>query len=105
MPSCKHVSMVGTYSMHGRLNSDGYGYTRGYGSGRVVIWSTGRVQVRVMILCYGYGSGSKNAVPADLYWRYDQIWRCVQSGLRQSARHGLGTATAQLEGQHRVSCS
>src|SRR6218665_1656947 len=30
----------------GRLDSDGYGYTRGYGSGRVVILSTGRVRVR-----------------------------------------------------------
>jgi len=48
----------------GRLNCDGYGYTRGYGSGRVEILSTGRV--RATVLCYGYGSGSKNAVPADL---------------------------------------
>ena len=41
------------------------GYTRGYGSGRVVILSTGRVRVRVTVLCYGYGSGSKISVPAD----------------------------------------
>jgi len=52
----------------GRLDSDGYGYTRGYGSGRVVILSTDRVRVRVTILCYGYGSGSKIAIPADLYY-------------------------------------
>src|SRR6218665_3250303 len=67
MPSCRHVSMVGTYTMHGRLDSDRYGYTRGYGSGWVVILSTGRVRVRETIMCYGYGSGSKDAVPADLY--------------------------------------
>src|SRR6218665_1391635 len=41
----------------GRLNCDGYGYTRGYGSGRVEILSTGRVRVRITVLCYGYGSG------------------------------------------------
>jgi len=46
----------------GRLDNDGYGYTRGYRSGRVVILSTGRV--RVTVLCYG--SGSEDAVPADL---------------------------------------
>ena len=38
----------------------------GYGSGRVVILSTGRVWGRVTVLCYGYGSGSKDALPADL---------------------------------------
>src|SRR6218665_1234425 len=36
-------------------------------TGRVVILSTDRVRIRVTILCYGYGSGSKNAIPADLY--------------------------------------
>jgi len=54
----------------GRLDCDGYGYTRGYGSGRVVILSMG--QVRVTVLCYGYGSGSKDAVSADLYWQFMQ---------------------------------
>src|SRR6218665_2343465 len=67
MPMWRHISMVGTYTMHGRLDSDGYGYTRGHGSGRVVILSTGRVRVRGTVLCYGYGSGSKNAVTAALY--------------------------------------
>jgi len=47
-----------------RVNCEGYGYTRGYGSGRVEILSTGRVWVRVTVLCYGYRSGSKKAVPA-----------------------------------------
>jgi len=45
--------------MHGRLDSDGLGYTPGYGSVRVVILSTGLVRVRITALCYGYGSGSK----------------------------------------------
>jgi len=36
------------------------------GTGRVVILSTGRVRARVTVLRYGYGSGSKDAVPADL---------------------------------------
>ena len=44
--------------MPGRLDSDGYRYTSGYGSGREVIVSTGRVRVLITILCYGYGSGS-----------------------------------------------
>ena len=69
MPSCKHISLVGTETMQvsmERLASDGYDYTRGYGSGRVVILSTGRVRGRLTALCYGYGSGSKTAVPADL---------------------------------------
>jgi len=46
----------------GRLDSDGTGIPAD--TGRVVILSTGRV--RVTVLCYGYGSGSKNDVPADL---------------------------------------
>ena len=63
MPICKLISLVGTCV--GRLDGDGYGYTRGYGSGRLEILCTGRVQVRLTIMCYGYGSGSKNTVPAD----------------------------------------
>ena len=47
------------------LAIDGYGYTRGYRSDRIVILSTGRIRVRITVLCYGYGSGSKTAVPAD----------------------------------------
>src|SRR6218665_2976336 len=71
MTTCRVESLLGWQEHRlriGRLDSDGYGYTRGYGSGWVVILSTGRVRVRVTVLCYGYGSGSKNAVPADLYY-------------------------------------
>src|SRR6218665_842746 len=47
------------------------------GTGRVVILSTRRVRVRLTVLCYGYGSGSKDAVPADLYLqRMASLWLC-----------------------------
>jgi len=51
------------------------------GTGRVAILSTGRVQVWVTVLCYGYGSGSKNAVPADLY----KACGCQKLGLHCTA--------------------
>ena len=61
MLSCKPINL-------GRRANDVsgirvYGYTRGYGSGRVVILSTGRVRVRVAVLCYGYGSVAKMLYP------------------------------------------
>src|SRR6218665_3076712 len=64
-----------------RLAIDGYGYTGGYGSGRVVILSTGRVRVRVTVQCYEYGSGSKTAVPADPYCR--PSWKCDRNSYIQ----------------------
>ena len=69
---CETIGLVGTGIMGRPINdvagTYGYGYTRGYGSGWVVILTTGRVRVRVTVLYYGYGSGSKNALPADLYY-------------------------------------
>src|SRR6218665_2222707 len=70
--------------MHGKAYLTGTGIPAG--TGRVEILSTGRV--RVTVLCYGYGSGSKNAVPADLYYPQNFNFH------RGCARTSLGYATA-----------
>src|SRR6218665_2324428 len=50
------------------------------------------------------GGGASGAHPAYT-WKRGQIWGCAQRGVRQCAGPCLGTVTAQLGGQHKVSCS
>src|SRR6218665_1224025 len=50
------------------------------------------------------GGGASGAHPAYT-WKRGQIWGCAQIGVRQCAGPCLGTVTAQLGGQHKVSCS
>src|SRR6218665_2431437 len=50
------------------------------------------------------GGGAIGTHPAYT-WKRGQIWGCAQRGVRQCAKPCLGTVTAQLGDQHKVSCS
>lgn len=69
VPSCELITRVRTRTIRMHTNGvTGMEWVRvyprvAYVSGRVEIFITGMVRVRITVVCYGYGSGSKIMYP------------------------------------------